>query len=957
MSNVDLTNVQFVSASSLQAVVPAGLPAGPHDLTVTNPDGGAATRNAAFTAQAPAPTLASVSPAAANAGDEITLQGANFVSGAVVRIGAATVPSSVLAADQALATVPAGTAPGVYSVSITNPDGQSASLSNALTVTTLQTVSHTTLADFNAGTFASTQAVDGGNAGDGAVMLFSNGFVDLFDAPTLDSSVWASGVYTTGGAVGQSGGALSVSGAWARGRSVVPSGVFTARLTFTNSAWQNVGFSREDQLDDPWLVFGVPGWDTTRVFARINVGATNADIPLTGLIGAPHDYTIEYSGTQVRFLVDGVQVHQATIPNPGFMAPWISQGSIAEPIIVEQAALASYVSSGTYLSASLDAGADADWVQFVTQRTQPGGTTLRGRARSSVDGSTFSDWTGWSAAQQFDLAVPAGRYLQYELELTTSAATATPLVSSVAATYQPSGGPQAASVVVTPASATVQAGMTQQFAATVLDSAGQPIDGAAVTWDVVSGGGTVNSTGLFTAGSATGTFTNTVVATSNGVSGSASVTVSPLPPTITGVSPTSGPTTGNTDVTLSGTNFETGAIVRFGANAATNVSVSPTTITARTPVGTAGTVDVSVSMPSGATATLPGGYTYTAVPTAPVVSGVSPNSGPTTGGTTVTVTGSGFSGTTQVRFGTTNAPNYTVDSDEQITVISPSRSSGTVNIRVTNSVGVSPATAPSQYTYVPAPSISGVSPSSGPTTGGTQVNINGANFQPGATARFGDVQLTVVSSTSSRITVTTPPADAGLVDVIVTNPDGGQAIRSGGYRYVVPAPVVLAVEPNTGPTAGGTSVVITGQYFTGATQVRFGATTTASFVVDSDSQITVISPSRSAGVVSVRVTTPSGTSPSSGAPTFTYIAPPNITAVSPNTGPAAGGTSVAITGTSFNEATAVHFGTVPATSFVLESTTRIVAVSPPQAAGRIDIRVTTPYGQSVIRSADRFTYV
>ena len=78
--------------------------------------------------------------------------------------------------------------------------------------------------------------------------------------------------------------------------------------------------------------------------------------------------------------------------------------------------------------------------------------------------------------------------------------------------------------------------------------------------------------------------------------------------------------------------------------------------------------------------------------------------------------------------------------------------------------------------------------------------------------------------------------------------------------------------------------------------------------------------------MSVAVTTPGGSTSSPG--TFTYIPAPAITGLAPTSGPAAGGTSVIITGTNFTGATAVTFGGTLATSFTVNSATQITAVSP-----------------------------
>ena len=128
-----------------------------------------------------------------------------------------------------------------------------------------------------------------------------------------------------------------------------------------------------------------------------------------------------------------------------------------------------------------------------------------------------------------------------------------------------------------------------------------------------------------------------------------------------------------------------------------------------------------------------------------------------------------------------------------------------------------------------------------------------------------------------------------------------------------PAPVVTGISPAAGPLGGGTSVTITGNDFSGATQVKFGTTAANNVVVDSATQITATSPAGSVGSVNVTVTGPGGTSATVSADQFSYLA--MVTGVSPAAGPLPGGTSVTITGTGFTDVTAVDFGTTAATDF------------------------------------------
>ncbi|WP_240732246.1 IPT/TIG domain-containing protein [Geobacter sp. FeAm09] len=114
-------------------------------------------------------------------------------------------------------------------------------------------------------------------------------------------------------------------------------------------------------------------------------------------------------------------------------------------------------------------------------------------------------------------------------------------------------------------------------------------------------------------------------------------------------------------------------------------------------------------------------------------------------------------------------------------------------------------------------------------------------------------------------------------------------------------PVVTGIAPSGGFTTGGTSVVITGAGFTGATAVTFGGTAATSFTVDSNTQITATAPASSVSTVDITVTTPEGTSATGVADQFTYArAGQSIGAISfsPATLAVGGVTTVSATATS-----------------------------------------------------------
>ncbi len=466
---------------------------------------------------------------------------------------------------------------------------------------------------------------------------------------------------------------------------------------------------------------------------------------------------------------------------------------------------------------------------------------------------------------------------------------------------------------------------------------------------------TVNSATQITATSPAGAAgtSDITVTTGNGTSatGAADQFTWVPAPTVTSISPTSGPATGGTTVTITGTGFSTATAVTFGATPATGYTLnSNTQITATAPAGT-GTVDVRVTGVGGTSATSAADhYTYIA---APVVTSVSPTAGPTAGGTTVTITGTGFLFSTAVTFGATPATSYSVISSTQITAVSPANA-GTVDIRVTTSGGTSATSAADQFTYVAQPTLSLVTPRSGPSSGGTTLFLTGTGFTAASTVSFGGTPASSVTVGSATSIIATAPAGSGTVDVRVATEGGTSATFAGDTFTFYPVPTITSISPASGSTAGGTSVTITGTNLSSTSAVSFGGTG-ATYAINSDTSVTATAPAGT-GTVDLRVTTIGGTSATSAADQFTYVTGPAVTSISPSSGPAAGGTSVTITGTGFTGATAVKFGAIAATSFTVNSATQITATSPANA-GTLDVRVTTPGGTSATSPADQFTFV
>jgi len=402
---------------------------------------------------------------------------------------------------------------------------------------------------------------------------------------------------------------------------------------------------------------------------------------------------------------------------------------------------------------------------------------------------------------------------------------------------------------------------------------------------------------------------------------------------------------------------------------------------------------------------------YAAAP--PVVNALDPTSGTAAGGIGVQIFGSGFSGATQVAFGTATvspcAPSFFGScffaSDTQIGVpkIPPGNAGTTLHVTVTTSAGTSATSAADQFSYVAPvqPVVTGVTPRSGSAAGGTRVQVFGSGFAGATQVAFGTATLppcgpSVFGSCffvngDGMISTNSPPGTAGTpVDVRVATPAGVSLTSSlDAFRYgPTSPPAVDAVVPGHGTVTGGTMVQILGSDFSGATLVAFGNTTLqpcgsggpggACFNTgpnmgpNGNSSISAFSPPGAPGPVDVRVTTAAGISSINAFDTFTYdpAGPPVISGISPRGVSAAGGTSVQILGTGFGGATQVMFGTValpPCTGapgsgpcFILPpgSDTAIYAQNPPGTLGTtVDVRVTTPAGTSATSNLDTINYV
>ncbi|MGY1942887.1 beta strand repeat-containing protein, partial [Nocardia asiatica] len=851
-----------VSNTEVTAVVPAGV--GSVNVTVATAGG---VSNGVLYTYVPAPVIAAVVPGAGpeTGGNTVTLTGTGFTGTTAVRFGATPATSFTVVSDTEITAVaPTGTGTA------------------AVTVTTIGGVSNDVLyANVPAPAIAAVVPGAGPETGGNTVTLTGTGFTGTtavrFGATPATSFTVVSDTEVT---------------------AVAPAGTGATTVTLTAIGGTSNGIA--------YTFVPAPALASVAPAAGPETGGDTVTLTGTGFTAAT-EVTFG-ADAAVSFVVVSDSRITAVVP--------AGTGSVNVTVTtaggVSNGVLYTYVPAPTLASTVPDSGPETggNTVTFT-------GTGFTGATAVNFGAISVSSFTVVSDTQ-ITATAPAGTGTT-AVTVTTAGGPSdgvlyTYLPAPALAAIVPGTGPETGGNTVTLTGTGFSGTTAVRFGAT-----------PAASFTVVSD---TEVTAVAPAGTGTAAVTLTTL---GGTSGSRPYVYAPAP-TLASVYPDSGPETGGNTVTLTGTGLTGTTAVRFGGVPAAFTVISDSRISATAPPG-AGPVGVTVTTAGGTSNSI--GYAY--VP-APTLATVVPDSGPAPGGNTVVLTGTGFTDANAVRFGANTAVSFAVVSDSEIRAVAPAGVAGTVTVTVATTGGRSNGVF---YGYVPAPALASVVPGSGPGTGGNTVTLAGTGFTGAAAVRFGATpatSFTVVSDT--QITAVAPAASAGPVAVTVTTSGG----TSNGVSYTyVAAPTLGSVAPNSGPTTGGNTVLLTGTGLTGATTVRFGANTAVSFSVVSDSLISAVAPAGAGGQVAVSVTTAGGTS---NGVSYTYVAAPTLGSVAPNSGPAAGGNTVVLTGTGLTGATAVRFGTTPAASFTVLSATQIAAVAPSRPDGPVAVTVSTPGGTS-----------
>ncbi len=340
---------------------------------------------------------------------------------------------------------------------------------------------------------------------------------------------------------------------------------------------------------------------------------------------------------------------------------------------------------------------------------------------------------------------------------------------------------------------------------------------------------------------ATATTGKITVETATGASQSATNFTVVGSPAVTTFSPASGAI--GAEVTLTGTSFVNVTNVKFNTTPISSPNftvVSPTQIKVNVPAGAA-TGKISVTTPAG-TGSSANNFTVLAPPT---ITSFSPAIG--LQGSSVVITGTGFSGITSVSFNDVVATTFTVISSTQINVTLPANATSG-KIKVTNTLG----TATSANTFYVTPFISAISPTSG--AAGSTLTITGTNLAA-ATVKFNSTSVPPTTNTNTSITVIVPAIASGSVNITVVNLGG----TSNSKTFTITSPVVLNEIIATANIAGQL-ILLNGSNLLGATKVYFGNVAADVYTNTSSVVTSIIPASLAVGNYTVTVVTSNGTS-------------------------------------------------------------------------------------------------
>ncbi len=887
-----------------------------------------------------APSITSLSPTTGAVGASVTITGTNFGStqgtSTVKFNGTAATSITSWGATSIVATVPTGATTGnvVVTVSGVASNGSSFTVVAAPSITSLSPTSgavgaSVTITGTNFGATQGTSTVKFN--GTAATSITSWGATSI--VATVPTGATTGNVVVHASGVNSNGVAFTVLATPSITSLSPTTGAVGASVTITGTNFGSTQGTSTVKFNGT-ATTSITSWSATSIVATVPTGATTGNVvvhasgvnsngvaftvlatpsitslsPTTGAVGASVTITgTNFGSTQgtstVKF--NGTATTSITSWSATSIVATVPTGATTGNVVVTVSGVASNGSSFTVVAApsitSLSPTSGAVGASVTITGTNFGAT--QGTSTVAFNGTTATSITSWGATSivaTVPTGATTGNVVVHASGVNSNGVAFTVLATPSITSLSPTTGAVGASVTITGTNfGATQGTSTVKFNGTAATSI--------TSWSATSIVATVP----------TGATTGNVVVTVSGVASNGSSFTVVAAPSITSLSPTSGAV--GASVTITGTNFgatQGTSTVAFNGTTATSItSWGATSIVATVPTGaTTGNVVVHASGVNS------NGVAFTVLAT-PSITSLSPTTGAV--GASVTITGTNFGstqGTSTVKFNGTATTSITSWSATSIVATVPTGAT-TGNVVVTVS-GV--ASNGSSFTVVAAPSITSLSPTSGAV--GASVTITGTNFgatQGTSTVAFNGTTATSITSWGATSIVATVPTGATTGNVVVH----ASGVNSNGVAFTVLAtPSITSLSPTTG--AVGASVTITGTNF-GATQgtstVKFNGTAATS--ITSWSATSIVATVPTGATTGNVVVTVSGVA--SNGSSFTVVAAPSITSLSPTSG--AVGASVTITGTNFGATqgtSTVAFNGTTATSITSWGATSIVATVP-----------------------------
>ncbi|CAM9116223.1 unnamed protein product [Choristocarpus tenellus] len=356
------------------------------------------------------------------------------------------------------------------------------------------------------------------------------------------------------------------------------------------------------------------------------------------------------------------------------------------------------------------------------------------------------------------------------------------------------------------------------------------------------------------------------------------------------------------------------------------------------------------------------GVTSTSIAPVPVISHFQPNGAPSSGGSTITLTGERFvsSRASTCSFGGVLVQALMVTRNT-MQCVTPRHVPATVLFEVSND-GVEFSRGGMEFTFHHDISIREISPLHGPAEGSTMVTIHGDHFinSSSLACQFGDIVVPGVYQTSTEVVCWSPQQEGSITVVYVEVTSNGVSFSTSLATFTYDSRMeILVLSPTQGPSRGGSEVLLTGINFlnTPAATCKFGTEVVMARYLSHNELLCVAPPSK-AGVVPVEVSANGADYTLSGVE-YTYHPPVAVTSVWPLMGPASrGGTVVTVSGTGFNESSELtcKFGEVSATAVTWISPSTILCKTPKHPPGLVSVDVTNN-GVDYSMNSIQFLYI